>query len=267
MQIVEDTPTSCLFRRERRCPAARQPHAHLCLGLPGPLSPAEQDAASRGRSSFNHPCKSNCDPVLQGSCYTQICFLMHQLRYGTLEQKAQDRYKIPCSPAPQLGPFDGGEKAREHLVLTAACPGAVSTALHVARDSLILVSRPLTWHHSIGFMFAMPYAISDPMLEPMVFCTGKQVWRAKHALHMLVCHCRCITKYIAAAFQCYQKASHMAAHARGGSMVEDPMMSQHHGREMYMGAIGSIPARVSQLASQGGLSVHGNQCCQIWMVP
>lgn len=267
MQIVEDTPTSCLFRRERRCPAARQPHAHLCLGLPGPLSPAEQDAASRGRSSFNHPRKSNCDPVLQGSCYTQICFLMHQLRCGTLEQKAQDRCKIPCSTAPQLGPFDGGEKAREHLVLTAACPGAVSTALHVARGSLILVSRPLTWHHSIGFMFAMPYAISDPMLEPMVFCTGKQVWRAKHALHMLVCHCRCITKYIAAAFQCYQKASHMAAHARGGSMVEDPMMSQHHGREMYMGAIRSIPARVSQLASQGGLSVHGNQCCQIWMVP
>lgn len=40
MQIVEETPTSCLFKRERRCPPARQPHAHLCLGLPGPVSPA-----------------------------------------------------------------------------------------------------------------------------------------------------------------------------------------------------------------------------------
>lgn len=48
MQIVEDTPTSCLFRRERRCPLARQPHAHLCVGLPGPVSPAKTKSVSAG---------------------------------------------------------------------------------------------------------------------------------------------------------------------------------------------------------------------------
>ena len=38
MQMVEDTATSCRFRRERRC-CPRQLHAHLCLGLDSLPSP------------------------------------------------------------------------------------------------------------------------------------------------------------------------------------------------------------------------------------
>lgn len=40
IHMVEDTPTSCLFRRERLCPGALQLQAHLCRGCTSPAPPA-----------------------------------------------------------------------------------------------------------------------------------------------------------------------------------------------------------------------------------